>query len=63
MSAAPAPAYPVRYDDTQAGRSHNWIRGIIFAPRQPDFEGMREYLGSRRAARIINDEMSQEAQL
>ena len=57
MTATPAPAFPVRYSDTQSGRASEWTRGYVPGQHEADmhrvnedadFQDALESLGSAR---------------
>lgn len=61
---APAPRYPVRWGDTQAGRAENWVRGLVFGENpankfqnEEDFTGMMESIGATKAKRVMREGM------
>ena len=65
MSAATpaaAPRYPVRWNETQAGRAENWVRGLVFGEKPThkfqgieDFAGMVEAIGATKAKRVMRE--------
>lgn len=69
MSAAtPAPAFPVRYGDTQSGRASEWTRGYVPGQREADmhrvnddadFQDALESLGCRKAAQMMRESMDE----
>ena len=40
MTATPAPAFPVRFGDTQSGRASEWTRGYVPSQREDEIAGM-----------------------